>query len=90
MKKELDDALVDHLCGQYLRAADGREGILLLVHQKTRPKCWEPPDGNFVGFEVVVQRLRDRAASIRRKSASGPQPEVCVLDSRPVLRQRRA
>ena len=39
--QQLEDALVNQLCGQYLRAQDGREGILLLVHKKPRPKGWQ-------------------------------------------------
>ncbi len=78
--RQLEEALVDQLCGQYLRAQDGREGILLLVHQKPRPKGWELPDGTYIGFDAVVQRLRALAASIRSTSLSGPQPEISVID----------
>lgn len=78
--EQLEDALVKQLCGQYLRANDGRDGILLLVHQAPRPKGWELPDGTYLNFEAVVQRLRELAASIRRRSSAGPQPEVCVID----------
>lgn len=77
---ELEDALVKQLCGQYLRAQGGREGILLLVHQTPRPKGWELPDGTFLNFEAVVERLRALAATIRKSSLSGPQPEICVVD----------
>lgn len=77
---QLEDALVKQLCGQYLRAQGGREGILLLVHQKPRPKGWELPDRTFVSFEAVVQRLRALATTIRNSTSSGPQPEVCVVD----------
>ena len=58
----------------------GREGILLLVHQMPRPKGWELPDGTFLNFEAVVERLRALAATIRKSSLSGPQPEICVVD----------
>jgi hypothetical protein len=78
--EQLEDALVKQLCGQYLRANDGRDGILLLVLQAPRPKGWKLPDGTYLNFEAVVQRLCDLAASIRRQSSSGPQPEVCVID----------
>jgi len=91
---ELEDALVKQLCGQYLRAQGGREGILLLVHQKPRPKGWELPDGNFLTFEEVVQRLRDLAARIRSALPTGPQPEISVLDvsicAQPVKRRKPA
>ncbi|UTH74432.1 hypothetical protein [Chromobacterium sp. IIBBL 290-4] len=78
--KELEDALVIQLCGQYLRGQEGREGILLLVHQKTRSKGWKLPDGAYLDFEGVVQRLRALAVSIRSKSPAGPQPEIGVID----------
>jgi hypothetical protein len=77
---QLEEALVKQLCGQYLRAEDGREGILLLVHQTPRPKGWKLQDGTFVSFDGVVQRLRTLAASIRSASPSGPQPEISVID----------
>lgn len=77
---QLEDALVKQLCGQYLRAQGGREGILLLVHQTPRPKGWELPDGTFLNFEAVVERLRALATAIRKSPLSGPQPEICVVD----------
>ena len=77
---QLEDALVKQLCGQYLRAQGAREGILLLVHQTRRPKGWELTDGTFLNFEDVVGRLRALAATIRKSSLSGPQPEICVVD----------
>jgi len=78
--KELEDALVTQLCGRYLRARDGREGILLLVNQKPRPKGWELPDGTFIDFNQVVEHLRAMAATIRGTSQDGPQPEICAID----------
>ncbi len=77
---ELEHALVHQLCGQYLRAEDGREGILLLVHQTRRPKGWKTPDGTYLTFEAVVHHLSVLAARIRRESPSGPQPEVAAID----------
>ncbi len=77
---QLEDALVKQLCGQYLRAQGGREGLLLLVHQVPRQKGWELPDGTYLDFPAVVQRLRDLASTIRRNSSTGPQPEICVVD----------
>ncbi|MGF6658212.1 hypothetical protein OKW34_008802 [Paraburkholderia youngii] len=90
--QQLEDALVSQLCGQYLRGQDGREGILLLVHQKPRPKGWELPDGTYLKFEAVVQRLRALAMRIRSESSMGPQPEICVIDvsscARPLERRK--
>ena len=78
--QELEDALIKQLCGQYLRSRDGREGIFLLVLQTPRPKGWKLPDGMYLSFEALVERLRNLAATIRIKSPSAAQPEVCVID----------
>jgi hypothetical protein len=80
--------------GLYLRGQDGREGILLVVHQKPRPKGWKQPGGTYLNFEAVVQRLRTLAARIRSESPAGPQPEICIIDvsscARPIARRRSA
>ena len=78
----LEAALSDQLCGQYLRAREGKHGILLLVHQERRPVGWEDPDnrGTFLTFEQVVQRLQARAAAIAGASSDAPQPEIAVLN----------
>lgn len=79
--KELEDALEVQLCGQYLRAQDGRYGVLLLVHQKPRVKGWEDAaTGAFLSFEEVVPRLSAKAALIAGSHHDAPQPEVAVLD----------
>lgn len=79
--KQLEEALVVQLCGQYLRARDGRYGVLLLVHQKTRRKGWkDKSSGVFLSFPDVVARLSERAAIIASAHHDSPQPEVCVLD----------
>lgn len=77
---ELEGALVKQLCGQYLRADDSREGLLILVHQKPRAKGWKLQSGEYLQFAELVQRLRELAASIRRGSPDGPQPEIVVID----------
>lgn len=77
---QLEAALETQLCGQYLRAQDGREGILLLVNQKPKPRGWQLPDGAFIGFDQVVAHLRVMATSIRGSLPGGPQPEICVID----------
>jgi hypothetical protein len=77
----LDDALEVQLCGRYLRASEGRYGVLLLVHQKSRPKGWEDTTtGNYLSFAEVLARLSARAAVIAGAHHDAPQPEVCVLD----------
>lgn len=78
--RQLEEALVNQLCGQYLRAEDGREGILLLVHQTPRSRGWELQDGTLMSFDGVVQHLRALATSVRRAPQSGPQPEISVID----------
>ena len=78
---ELDDALEVQLCGRYLRSDQGRYGVLLLVHQKSRPKGWEDKAaGKYLSFMEVVDRLRARALAISGESHNSPQPEVAVLD----------
>jgi hypothetical protein len=79
--KGLDDALEVQLCGRYLRACDGRYGILLLIHRRARPKGWEDKStGNYLSFAEVVARLSARAAIISGTGHNSPQPEVTVLD----------
>jgi hypothetical protein len=77
---QLEDALTVQLCGQYLRAQDGREGILLLVNQEARPKGWQLPEGTFIDFNQVVDHLRAMAVAICSSSSDGPQPEICAID----------
>jgi len=79
--KELDDALEVQLCGRYLRASDGRYGVLFLVHQQGRPKgLGDTTTGNYLPFPEVVALLSARAAVIAGAHRDSPQPEVCVLD----------
>ena len=77
--EQLEAALVVQLCGRYLRARDGRYGILLLVHQ--RPHQWrDPVSQEFMTFAEVAERLRMLAANISGGSSDAPQPEVSVID----------
>jgi hypothetical protein len=79
--KELDDALEIQLCGRYLRARDGRYGVLLLVHQQARAKGWEDTStGSYLSFAQVVAHLSERAAAIAGSHQDAFQPEVCDLD----------
>jgi hypothetical protein len=79
--KQLEEALETQLCKRYLRARDGRHGVLLLVHQKARPKGWkDTARGVFLSFNDVVARLSARAARIAGAHHDSPQPEVCALD----------
>ncbi len=71
--KQLDDALDIQLCGRYLRASDGRYGVLLLVHQHAPPKGWKgTATGRYLSFTVVVARLSARAAVIAGASRLTP------------------
>jgi hypothetical protein len=77
----LEAALTDQLCGQYLRAREARHGILLLVHQRSRPKGWRDRNiGQFLTFSEVVSRLRTLASQISGAEPDSPQPEIAVLD----------
>jgi hypothetical protein len=79
--KQLEKALEVQLCGRYLRAKNGRHGVLLLVYQNARPKGWkDTTTGAFLAFSEVVARLSARAALIAGTQPDSPQPEVCVLD----------
>jgi len=87
--EQLEGALADQLCGQYLRSNDARHGILLLVHLKPRRRGW-PVRGQAVDFDFsqVVARLRARAAQIAGESSNAPQPELAVIDVSGRTKQR--
>jgi hypothetical protein len=79
--EELESALVDQLCGQYLRARDAQYGILLLAHLKPRSKGWSVSGEKvFATFSQVVAYLRTRAAQIAAASPESPQPDISILD----------
>ena len=78
---QLEDALVQQLCGRYLRADEGRHGILLLVHQRARSKGWHhPKTGAWLCFGEVVTHLGELAAKIGGTDSNGPQPAIGYLD----------
>jgi hypothetical protein len=80
--RDLQSALRDQLCGRYLRAREGRHGILLLVHQAPRARGWEDPDnrGVYLTFEQVAQMLRALAIEIAARGPDAQQPEIAVVD----------
>jgi hypothetical protein len=78
--EQLEAALAQQLCGRYLRAKDGRHGILLLVHQAERPNGWQIQKDGFLTFPQVVAHLHEMALRICGASWDGPQPEIAVLD----------
>jgi hypothetical protein len=77
---DLETALKDQLCDKYLRAREGRYGILLLVHQTPRPKGWHAGVGAMMTFDQVVKHLRAMAVAIAASSSNAPQAEIAVLD----------
>jgi len=77
---ELEGALTNQLCEKYLRAKDGRHGILLLVHQAPRRNGWPDHAGKALTFGEVVDHLREMAVAISGSSPDAPQPEIAVLD----------
>lgn len=79
--EQLESALVDQLCGRYLRAKGARYGILLLVHQHTRPLGWtNPRNRRHMTFAEVVEHLRVMARRIAGADPDAPQPEIAVID----------
>ena len=79
--KELEAALTKQLCGRYLRAREGKHGILLLVHQKPRPRGWpNARTGRNLTFEQVIAHLRAMAERISGKSPDDPQPVAAAID----------
>lgn len=76
---ELENALILQLIGRYLRDRHNRYGILLLVHQKARPKGWRTATGDFLTFEQVLRHLRTIARSIAAESPTAPQVEIAVI-----------
>lgn len=90
---DMEAALETQLCAQYLRHGGSRHGLLLLIHQHPRPVGWTLAAGEpLVSFNVVLERLEERARAIREASATGPQPSVFVIDVSKVipLKSKRA
>jgi hypothetical protein len=77
---QLQEALTEQLCGQYLRSREARHGILLLVHQQGRPMGWKDESGAFMDFATVVQRLTEMANRIAAEGPDAAQPSVVVVD----------
>ena len=75
----LNNALDDQLCGRYLRDTDNRYGVLLLIHQKARPKGWKS-GSLYLQFSDVVSYLRSRAREISADDPLSPQPAIFAID----------
>jgi hypothetical protein len=89
--EELEAALIDQLCGQYLRSDNARHGILLLVHQRRRNKGWRVGgSGEFLSFREVASHLAAMAAQISAGSENAAQPEIAAINvSGATLRNRK-
>jgi len=77
--KDLEEALEVQLVGKYLRAHEARHGLLLLVHQESRPLGWHSDTG-VLTFAQVVRRLQVRAHAIAASGPNAPQPLVVTID----------
>ncbi len=77
---DLEGALKVQLVGRYLRDRHNRYGILLLVHQGSRPIGWKTAAGDYLTFEQMVRHLQSIARSVAAKSPNAPQPEIAVID----------
>jgi hypothetical protein len=60
---QLSEALSDQLVGRYMKARRSRHGVLLLGW-RGKKKRWKAPDGSWVSFPKIVDRLNNEAASI--------------------------
>ncbi len=78
---DLEQALTAQLSGQYLRARDGRHGILLLVHQEPKRRGWRKPEGDgYLTFDQLVSRLNKLVATIAGSASDAPEPAVATVN----------
>jgi len=67
-------ALTDQLMGKYLRDCENRWGILLIVHQISRPTGWRKTDGTFIGISEVVEHrtsnIEHRTSNIEHRTSN--------------------
>ncbi|WP_293367713.1 hypothetical protein [Nevskia sp.] len=79
---DLVDGLEKQLVGKYLRAPETDFGIYVLA--KLRGKGWEDPDskGRVMTFEELVERMRQRAAAIKRENPGVRDLAVVSIDFR--------
>ena len=61
--KELSEALSDQLVGRYMRARRSQHGVLLLGW-RGKKRRWKAPDGTWVAFPELVDRLNGEATTI--------------------------
>ncbi|MET3124800.1 hypothetical protein AAKU67_004417 [Oxalobacteraceae bacterium GrIS 2.11] len=77
---DFEAALTDQLRGKYLRDRENRWGILLIVHQISRPLGWRKTDGTFIGISEVVEHLKSMANSIASSGRFAVQMDVALID----------
>ena len=77
---QLEDALTVQLGGRYLRAQDAKHGVLLLVHQRGKPRGWASANGYWLKFDGVVEHLRKIADDVAERAHDAPQATIAVLD----------
>ena len=78
---DLETALLNQLCGRYLRATDARHGVLLLVHRQPRSDGWRKAGSTAcLDFKHLIDHLTQLAARVAGQDPSAPQPEIAVLD----------
>ena len=58
----------------------GRWGILLLVHQKPKPRGWTHPTQGRIGISEVVGHLHAMAVEIAAARPDAPQPVIECVD----------
>ena len=84
--KALETALSSQLCERYLRARDGRHGILLLVYQHAKADGWrDQKSGKLINFDSVLAHLQTIARQIASGQGDAPQPVVAVLNTASLL-----
>lgn len=76
---QLEDALLAQLAGRYLRDRENRFGILLLVHQKTRPVGWFAPGGTAMSFHQVIEHLRQKAEGLAKDNVPPTARKVATV-----------
>jgi hypothetical protein len=77
---QLEEALTVQLGGRYLRAQDAHHGVLLLVHQKARPRGWRNAKGRMLTFPQIIKHLQGIADKRAATAPDAPQARIAVLD----------
>lgn len=78
--KQLEEALTDQLCKQYLLDRSSKDGILLLVHQTHRVIGWKNHTGGNMNFKEVLAHLEDMARKISSEREDAFRPQIKSID----------